>query len=98
MYDHFGIKPLHWLLGLSVLLVGLIASGWKKRQSEISGVILFPAWLVPTWFHVYFTLWFFISGFYRENRWMTIFALANLLLAVLIHMPNQAAKKSFEKS
>jgi hypothetical protein len=97
MFNHFGIKPLHWLLGLSALLIMLIVSGWKKRQSETSGLILFPAWLIPTWFHVYFTIWFFISGFYRENRWMTIFAMANLLLAVIIHMPKPAAYKSFEK-
>jgi Fe2+ transport system protein B len=97
MLNHFGIKPLHWLLGLSVLLIGLILSGWKKRQSETSGIILFPAWLIPTWFHVYFTIWFFISGFYRENRWMTIFALANLLLAVIIHMPRPAPYKSLKK-
>jgi hypothetical protein len=44
------------------------------------------------------TIWFFISLFYRENRWMMIFALANLLLAVIIHMPRPAAYKSFKKS
>ena len=69
----------------------------EKKATRNFGVILFPAWLVPTWFHVYFTMWFFISGFYRENRWMTIFALANLLLAVIIHMPLPTAYKSFKR-
>ncbi|MEJ0082337.1 MAG: hypothetical protein WDM78_15625 [Puia sp.] len=45
-----------------------------------------PAWLVPAWFHIYFSIWFFLSGFNKENNWMTLFALTNLLLSIVIHL------------
>jgi hypothetical protein len=97
MLDHLGITPLDWLIGMVVLLIGLMLFGWKKRQPEISPLVPFPAWLIPAWFHIYFTLWFFISGFYRENKWMTFFALTNLLLAVVIHKPATASDKLLKK-
>jgi hypothetical protein len=91
-YDHWGVNSLHWLIGLSILLILLIVFGWKKRKPEFPALIPFPAWLIPAWFHIYFTIWFFISGFYQENKRMMFFALANLLLAFIIHKPGPSIK------
>jgi len=90
--NHLGIPSLYPLIVLWIILILLILSGWKRRKQMKPEGFLNPAWWVPAWFHVYFTIWFFISGFNRENMGMTIFALANLLLAVFIHMP--ARKRS----
>jgi hypothetical protein len=97
-HDHLGINSLHWLIALLILLIGLILFAWKKRKSKPLTTISFPVWLVPLWFHIYFTIWFFISGFYHENKWMTFFALANLLVSVVIHKPGIAGYKAIKKS
>jgi hypothetical protein len=90
LYVHFGIRSLHLFIGLSLFLVLLILFGWRKRKPFLPASFDMPAWLVPAWFHVYFSIWFFLSGFNRENNWMTIFALANLLLSIIIHLPKSA--------
>ncbi|MEJ0079879.1 MAG: hypothetical protein WDM78_02710 [Puia sp.] len=87
LYSHFGIRSLHLFISLSVLLIILILSGWKKRRPVKQVALTTPAWLVPAWFHIYFSIWFFLSGFNKENNWMTLFALTNLLLSIVIHLP-----------
>jgi hypothetical protein len=92
--EHGGIRSLHLFVGLFLILGALVFSGWKKRKMTRPVVVTrsIPAWLVPAWFHLYFTLWFFLAGFNHENNWMTTFALANLLLGCLIHIiPTGAA-------
>ncbi len=96
LFDHFGIRSLHLFIGLSLLLITLILFGWRKRRPVIQELIAAPAWLVPAWFHIYFSIWFFLSGFYRENNWMTIFALTNLLLSIVVHLPGPARIKKLK--
>lgn len=87
LYDHFGIRSLHLFIGLSFILISLILFGWQKRTPIKQTSFDLPAWLVPAWFHIYFSIWFFLSGFNRENNWMTLFAITNLLLSIVIHLP-----------
>ena len=87
LFDHFGIRSLHLFIGLLLLLIVLILFGWRKRRPVIQELLTVPAWLVPAWFHIYFSIWFFLSGFSRENKWMTIFALTNLLISIVVHLP-----------
>jgi hypothetical protein len=96
LYDHFGIRSLHLFLGLATLLIILILSGWRKRNAVKQVVFTVPAWIVPAWFHIYFSIWFFIAGFYKENNWMTMFALANLLLSIVIHLPGSIRVKKLK--
>jgi hypothetical protein len=87
LYEEFGITSLYRLLGLLILLVIIVLAGWRRRQRNIPDKLPFTAWIVPAWFHCYFFLWLFIASFDLENKWMTVFAIANFLLAAFIHMP-----------
>jgi uncharacterized membrane protein len=87
LLEKFGITSLHRFLVYLILLIIIIILGWTKRKQYSPARLPFAAWIVPAWFHLYFFLWFFLAGFNQENKWMTIFAIANLFLGVLIHMP-----------
>lgn len=90
LYDQFGIRSLHLFVGLLLILIILILYGWRKRRPVKQALLTFPSWIVPAWFHIYFSIWFFLSGFSQENKWMTIFALTNLLLSIALHFPGSA--------
>lgn len=96
LYDHFGIRSLHLFISLFILLIILILFGWRKRSPVKPAIITLPAWLVPAWFHIYFSIWFFFSAFNRENNWMTMFALINLLLSMVIHLPGSTLTKKIK--
>ncbi|MXV15362.1 carotenoid biosynthesis protein [Hufsiella ginkgonis] len=83
---YLGIKSVHRFYGISVILLGLVIVGWGKRKVAAENL---PAitWMVPGWFHLFFTACFFILGFYKENTWMTAAACINLLIGVIIHLP-----------
>ncbi|GAA0531298.1 carotenoid biosynthesis protein [Chitinophaga japonensis] len=83
----FGITTAHRLVALLLLFTFMAITGFTKRKitSASNAALPLVTWLVPTWFHLYFFSWFFIAGFYRENAWMTVCAVANLLLGAFIH-------------
>jgi hypothetical protein len=41
---------------------------------------------VPAWFHIYFVIALVALGFFRENAWMTLVAVVNVMLGVVIHL------------
>ena len=91
--DHLGIRSIHWFIGLLILLVLLIIYGWKRKAQIQPLSFSLPAWLVPAWFHIYFMIWFFLSGFNHENNWMTIFSLSNLLVGFLVHLAGRKTSR-----
>jgi hypothetical protein len=84
--SHIGIPYVQRFLVISVILIVLTIYGYKMRNKAASDLMLPVEWLVPAFFHCYFGLCFFVLGFYAENRWMTIAAVANILVAVTIHL------------
>ena len=44
------------------------------------------AWLVPVWFHVYFFIWLFLGGFYKETKWIVIAGAASVIIGIAIHI------------
>ena len=80
-----GILSLTRLLGLIFIILAIIIAGRKKRKTTITEKLSLPGWIVPAWFHGYFFIWFFLAGFNNENKWMTIFALINLVICIFLH-------------
>jgi Carotenoid biosynthesis protein len=82
--NKWGILSVHRFVGMCVLLILLVATGWKKRTIRIEAP---PAlsWIGPAVFHFLFTGGFFVLGFYTENKWMTVAAVINLLIGVGLH-------------
>ncbi|KAA2245008.1 carotenoid biosynthesis protein [Chitinophaga agrisoli] len=83
----FGITSAHRLIALLVLFTVMAVMGYAKRKGDPAATTSLPVitWLVPVWFHLYFFSWFFIAGFYKENTWMTVWAVINILVSVFIH-------------
>jgi uncharacterized membrane protein len=82
---HFGITSGRRLLLLIAVLLVLSIAGWVRREKPAYPIPALATW-VPCWFHLFFIGCFFGFGFYRENRWMTVVAGANVLLGFAIHL------------
>ena len=69
-----------------IIFAFLIVLGYRQRQSNIiSKNNHLISWLVPTYFHIYFITWFFISGFYREGFWLSTLSVINVAIGLLLH-------------
>ena len=85
MGRHLGITSgLRLSLIVGALLVVAVA-GWRRREQPPLAIPPIATW-TPCWFHVFFISCFFGFGFYRENRWMTAIACANVILGFLVHL------------
>ena len=73
------------LIAIVVALAVIVAMAWSKRHGSLAKLAPVALW-VPAWFHVFFVGCFFGFGFYRENPWMTMAAVVNILLGIGIHM------------
>jgi Carotenoid biosynthesis protein len=72
-----------WLI-LTALLFLLTLRGWRHRNPSDKKPHPLAIW-TPGWFHTFFVYCFFARGFYRENAWMTIATVLNLLIGIAIH-------------
>lgn len=68
-----------------LILLALAIAGWTKRTRPALSIPAIATWM-PCWFHLLFFGCFFTLGFYRENRWMTAVACANVAAGILIHV------------
>nr|WP_161596844.1 carotenoid biosynthesis protein [Chitinophaga vietnamensis] len=82
-----GITSKHRLIAVLLLFALLVAIGFRKKHAPLSGRFPLAAWIVPAWFHMYFFVWLFLGGFAAENKWMTIFAVINFLIGIVVHAP-----------
>lgn len=76
-----GIR-LSCILGALIAAVALV---WSRRRTSIERLPSVAVW-VPAWFHLVFVGCFFGFGFYRENPWMTVAGVTNLLLGITMHL------------
>ncbi len=85
LHNQFGITSLHRFV--TFLIVLIVLTGWGMRRYKAIDMRL-PAisWLVPLWFHLFFFTWLFMGGFYKENVWLVIAAVINVLLGIGIHL------------
>lgn len=97
--SHFlGITSGRRLSLIILVMLALVAAGWKKRRRPSFAVPALAAW-APCWFHVFFIACFFSFGFFRESRWMTAIACANIAVGIAIHLfPSRAAARSLDES
>jgi uncharacterized membrane protein len=88
--DNHGIHSITRFLCLFSNLALVVFLAWRKRgyPTTWSSDTTPPAltWLVPAWFHLYFFIWLFSEGFFLESKRMTCIAIANLLLALFVHI------------
>ncbi|SIO45863.1 carotenoid biosynthesis protein [Chitinophaga niabensis] len=82
----FGVTSMHRFVALLVVFSVMAVIGCRKRIGGSVSRLPLVTWLVPGWFHVYFTCWFFGAGFYLENQWMTFWCIANLCVGVVMHI------------
>jgi Carotenoid biosynthesis protein len=83
--QHLDILSFHRFVGILVMLVVLTVWGWRIKKIQ-PGMLPQVAWWVPGWFHLFFAACFFLLGFYKENKWMTIAAVTNLLIGIVLHV------------
>lgn len=72
------------LILLSIILLALVVRRWPGKRGSREVTDPLAQW-VPLWFHLVFVGFFIYFGFYRENRWMVVAALVNVLLGLAIH-------------
>ena len=81
---HFGSG---WRLATeAVVLLALVGWGSMHRRGGGGRKIPRVAMWVPAWFHIYFVIALVALGFFRENAWMTLVAVVNVVLGVVIHL------------
>lgn len=82
--EQFGITSLHRFITFLIVLMVLTVRGFMKRTVQPSATP-FITWLVPLWFHLFFYIWLFLGGFYKESHWLVAAATTNVLLGISIH-------------
>ncbi|MFT4113412.1 carotenoid biosynthesis protein [Silvibacterium sp.] len=85
LHRHAGLTSGPRLLLIVLAMATLIAWGWKRRESAMQPMDGIALW-VPCWFHLYFFFCFAWFHFFRENRWMTAAAAANIVLGIGMHL------------
>jgi hypothetical protein len=84
----FGITSKHRFIFLLILFLLMVFTAWRKTSPKPSSLNLpVITWLIPLWFHLFFFVWLFAGGFYKETQWLVITAVVNLIIGVLIHLP-----------
>ena len=81
----FGITSGVRLSIFVLLLLMIVARGWRRRHGRMAPLPQIAVW-VPCWFHLFFAICFFALGFYRESRWLTSVALVNIVAGTAIHL------------
>ena len=81
----WGIKGFHRFLAFSTLLVALSVAGWRNKKTSIQPIPSL-SWIAPGSFHLLFAGCFFLLGFYKENIWMTIAGITNLVIGLALHV------------
>ncbi len=81
---HFSISSAERFLFLSAACLVLSLWGFLRDRVFTKPIPPLARW-VPCFFHAYFLAAFFGFGFYRENRWMTLAALGNVTLGIIVH-------------
>jgi hypothetical protein len=72
------------LVTISVFVSALILA-FRRRHTLQQSRYHPIAWLVPTYFHLYFIIWLFIGGFYTENFWLPAISVLNAVIGIAIH-------------
>lgn len=85
------------ILECSILLAIAWRGGIKRRRSERRRVPPIAVW-VPVWFHAYFGIALFALGFFRENKWMTLVAIVNVAMGLMVHLLAASGKRPGEGS
>jgi hypothetical protein len=80
----FGITSLHRFITFLIVLLIISVRGFLKQKAQPAATP-FITWLVPLWFHVFFFIWLFLGGFYKENSWLVVAATANIIIGISIH-------------
>jgi hypothetical protein len=80
-----GVLSLTRLLTFLCFIIAIVVYRWNRRTKPVASLLSLADWIVPVWFHGYFFVWFFIAGFNHENPWMTIFAILNLIIGIMLH-------------
>ena len=95
LHRQFGIISMHRCVAFLLILIAVTYWGVRKvkpRQSHVPAV----SWLVPLWFHTFFFAWLFIGGFYKENKWLIILGLLNLVVGAAIHTIGSRKTKAIQ--
>lgn len=80
-----GVLSLTRLLTFLCFIIAIVVYRWNRRTKPVASLLSLADWIVPAWFHGYFFVLFFIAGFNHENPWMTIFAISNLIIGMMLH-------------
>ena len=96
LYNYLGVTPLlRFTIFLAALLL-MVALGWNRRGAAgFAGHVPLVSWVVPVWFHLFFFIWLFAGGFFRESPWLVAAASLNLLIGIGIHVSALRAKREF---
>ena len=90
----FGITSKHRFIFLLILFIVLVLTHRKNfRLMKSKTELPFITWLIPLWFHLFFFVWLFAGGFYKETIWLVVAAVLNLIIGFAIHWP--LLRKSF---
>ncbi|WP_345332582.1 carotenoid biosynthesis protein [Mucilaginibacter defluvii] len=92
---HVRFLSVHRFIGITLMLFALVVNSWQKRLVPQTSLPKITMW-VPGWFHLYFLSCFFVLGFYRENIWMTVAAIANGLTGCVFHLHLRKLTKNVE--
>lgn len=90
--EQLGVTSRHRFIFALIALSLALAQGLRNRQ-PLRYQPPFHTWLVPAFTHVYFFVFLFIGGFYKENVLLIIVPIALSVITVMAHtLPFQKRK------
>jgi len=92
--DQFGVTSRHRFIFSLIAISIALAYGLRTRKPLLY-LPPYHTWLVPAFTHVYFFVFLFVGGFYRENILMVFVPIVLATISVFIHLlPLQKTKKT----
>ncbi len=94
--EQFGITSMHRFAFSLIILSVVLAAGLKTRKPLIYKPP-YITWLVPVFCHVYFFVFLFVGGFYKENGLMIVIPIVLGMLSAVTHILPLKQRQTVEK-